>query len=355
MAAGINSNAKSLLLKCSAAQQTAILSHLIEKSSQLKWIWCYAAKKVQQLQVDSVVDQGHLERFENLPVLLPSLFNTDILNKHARLQTEKLVSFSQDRFMESFEVIAANRVFLEQLNQNIDTASLECVTVSVRTLHSWQSKHNEHFLFGVDLKETGRKGSSVQNNCVWTVIETIRFLSTVVEHYPQQVESSSWDFILCSMSSWCTTLEESWSKISSKKLNDPVLLSFTIALCNLIDNCGRLISKVERKSEQHLSSIPSNLVSEWNDVFSEAAYNAVLPLFLQISRSSDLLNGLPVYLLETLSLSIRHIPAKNLMSNSQLSVDCLSLLLLAEQSSIQFSVHGLIAKYCSTVKTLNKS
>lgn len=317
---------------------------MIGNSIQQRWVWCYAARKLQGIQVDTLPDKGkNLVDVTNIPGLLPKLLDIETLNRHAHLEMTNLSSLSTDSFMESSGLIAAIRLILNQLSANADSDTLDAVSVAVQTLQRWQSEHDEHFLFGIDLKEANRKGSPIDINCVWTVIESIRFLSTVVELYPHRVEPSSWDFIFCSMSSWCTTLEESWSRINSSRANNSILLSFTVALCSLVDNCGRLVAKVEENPDK----IPANLVSEWNDVFSEAAYNAVLPLFLQISRSTSLLDVLPIYLLEALALSIHHVPAKNLTSvhSQHVNVDSLSLLLMSEQPSIQFAVHDLIFKY----------
>lgn len=142
------------------------------------------------------------------------------------------------------------------------------------------------------------------------------------------------------MASWSATVEESWADPTADKTNDPLLLSFTVALCNLIQNCSSLICTIEQNPDTN-TNFPPNLVSEWNDVFSDAAFNAILPLFLRRSRCQNLLNLSSLHLLETLAMSVRHVPVKHL----EFGVETLSPLLMAKQSATQFAIYGLIVKY----------
>lgn len=61
-----------------------------------------------------------------------------------------------------------------------------------------------------------------------------------------------------------------------------VHLAFTVALCRLVRTCGRLVADVEH-GRRDASNLPPDLVSEWHDVFSEAAFSAVLPVFLRLA------------------------------------------------------------------------
>lgn len=307
----------------------------MHNASQHRLIWCLAAKKLQGICLESLEDQDFVEDY----ISLSSLGN-DKLNNMTQAQITKLIGIPTDRWLESYRLLPTIRFLLEQLKgyANIDTVN--AVAKSVQILQSWQLKHDETFLFGQDLKTIFHSNSA---ESVWAIVEVIRFLSSVVELQPKSLTHSLWDFILCSMTSWCTTVEESWTsgKMSSDQTNNPVLLSFTVALCSLIQNCSTVIADIELRKEELSPSFPPNLVSEWNDVFSDAAYNTIVPLFLQLSRFNDLSHLSSLHLLETLALSIRLVPLKHLHP----TVETLSPLLMARQSPTQLAAHALIVKY----------
>jgi hypothetical protein len=102
-----------------------------------------------------------------------------------------------------------------------------------------------------------------------------------------------------------------------------------------------IIADAEQKKDELISAIPPNLVSEWNDVFSDATYNTLLPIFLRLSRNNAS-HISSIYLMETLALSVRNASVKVVQSTA----DKLSPLLLAKHSAIQFAAHGLTIKYC---------
>jgi hypothetical protein len=337
MSGVLESNANILLSSCSTSEKTEVIKKTVFNSRQYRWIWCLVARKLQTILPQSFEEN---ETTEDVVMILSSL-SDEKLNRITLSQISKLSTLSTNSWTESYQILTSIRFLLEKLKANINNDTMDALIESMKILQSWQLEHDESFLFGLDLKNVSRSGSSVK--AVWTVIEIIRLLSTVVELYPVKLVHSLWDFILCSMTSWCTTLEESWAEVSSSNLNtNPFLLSFTVALSRLIQSCGTLMADVEQKKEELISAIPPNLVTEWNDVFSDATYNAVLPIFLRLSRNNPS-HLSAFYLMETLALSVRHAPMKVV----QPTAEKLSSLLLAKHSAIQFAAHGLIIKYCN--------
>ena len=332
----LENHANILLSSCSTLEKSNILNKIVSNARQHRWIWCLAARKLQTILHQSFEEN---ETTEDIVLILPSLSDEE-LHRITLSQISKLSTISKNNWTESFQILASVRFLLEKLKANINSGTMDAVIKSITILQSWQLEHDESFIFGQDLKTVSRTGSCVK--AVWTVIEIIRLLSVIVELYPYKLVHSLWDFILCSMTSWCTTLEESWAEVSSSNLiSNPFLLSFTIALCRLIQNCGVIIADAEQKKEELISAIPPNLVSEWNDVFSDATYNTLLPIFLRLSRNNAS-HISSIYLMETLALSVRNASVKVVQS----AADKLSPLLLAKHSAIQFAAHGLTIKYC---------
>ena len=104
--------------------------------------------------------------------------------------------------------MATIRLLLDELKPDA-VETIDSVIQVLQMLQNWQKNHNEELLFGSDLKQV-----AMSDDSLLTVIEMIRFMSVMVELYPHQLVDSLWDFILCSMASWCSTLEESWSHVS---------------------------------------------------------------------------------------------------------------------------------------------
>ena len=332
----LESNASVLLSSCSPSEQTELFKKLTLNSRNRRWVWCFAARKFQQSCEQVLEDQEMTED----GLLISSNISEEKLNRIARMQMTKLSSVTTDSWFSNVQLLASIRYLLKRLKATANEDTITEMNESVKILQSWQLKHADSFLFGYDLKSESQTGTSPE--AVWAVIEIIRLLSTIVELYPQNLSHSLWDFTLCSMTSWCATLEESWTDVSPNQNTNPMLLSFTVALFRLVQNCGALVVDVERNKEKLYTSLPPNLVSEWNDVFSDAAYNAILPLFFQLSRSNTLSHISSFYLMEALALSVCNVSAKHI----QLTVEKLSPLLLAKHSAIQFTVHELINKYC---------
>ncbi len=335
----LESNANVLLSSCSPSEQTDVFIKVVLNSRQRRWIWFFAARKLKKscqhiLEEDEVTEETVIMLHKISDVKLDKIMHTQI---------DKLFSVPADSWAESFQILTSVRYILEQLKANANEDTMTAVAELVKILQSWQLKYNDCFLFGRDLKVEQQTETSAE--AVWAVIEIIRLLSTIVEFYPKSLSHSLWDFILCSMTSWCATLEESWTGGPSNQNTNPIMLSFTVALCHLIQNCSTVIAEVERNKEDLCPSFPPNLVFEWNDVFSDAAYNAVLPLFFQLSRCNTLFHISSSYLMETLALSVCRIPIKHI----QTTVEELSPLLLAKHSAIQFAAHELFIKYCKFI------
>ncbi|KAI9559714.1 hypothetical protein GHT06_013719 [Daphnia sinensis] len=340
ISAALESNANSLLSTCSDQERKEIFRKTLQNSRQYRWIWCVAVRKLQSVLQQTLEEN---EITENTEIMFCNL-NDENLNRITQTQIAKLSAISSDDWADSYQLLTNIRFLLEKLATSANDDTLISVAELVKILQSWQLKHDESFLFGQDLKTISRTGSSVK--AVWSIIEVIRLLSTIVEFYPYKLEHSSWDFILCSMTSWCTTFEESWTDVSpANQHTNPILLSFTVALSRLIQSCGALIADIDKKTEESTSSLPPNLASEWNDVFSDAAYNAILPVFFLQSKCNNLPHLSSFCLMEALALSVRHVPVKLLHH----TIEKLSPLLLAKHSAIQFAAHGLIIKLLSEI------
>lgn len=328
----LRENVKLLLTDFPPSEQINLFKKLVDNSQRHGLIWSIATRKLHNFcEKNLTTDEVSVDILAYL-----SSIDGELLNRFTEIQLGKLYSFPSENWTNSLKLLASIRFLLKELNQNANMETSKTVSNVVATLQSWQLKNHDSFLFGHDLKSILQADPSSES--VWTIIEIIRILSTSVELYSSQLTYSLWDFILCSMTSWCSTLEESWANVVCNQNMNIVLLSFTAAVCHLIWNCSKFVAAIERNE---ITSFPPNLVSEWNDVFSNAAFDAVIPLFLRLCLSSTVLDVPIFYLLETLSLSVQHVP----MNHIQLTVEKVSSLLLAKHTAVQLAAYGLIKKY----------
>ena len=299
-------------------------------SSQGKgWIWILVARKL--LSICDIM-------FPECDPLTPVLTDSDgKRNLAVRNLTDQLACLTEQNWKESRHLLNSIRILLNSLKTEADSETLDAVVATVQVLQHWQQQYSEEFLFGADLKSLPQPTTSTP----LTVVEMIHLLSTVVELYPNQLPNQLWDFVLCSMTSWCSTLEDSWNDWGPNHIHNVVLLSFTVALSRLVLNCSNLVLEVQQQ-KRDVSGLPPNLTGEWDDVFSEAAFSAIVPIFLRLSQRWNKINS-PVldYVMECLVASLIHAPKQHLNQ----TIEVLSPLVLSKQPAIQLGAYCLIVKY----------
>ena len=326
-------NLNSLFNGSLRSQQTEMCRKATLNAYQRHWIWVRVALKLQSLGDYPKLRDRDQEAAADITY---SELDQDKLNEAVQIVSSRLITSDSVGWAESSQRLATIRFILTKLLKAQEDTIASVLQV-LEMVQLWQQQYNDQFLFEA---QQLKQESTAAMTSPWTVVEIIRLLSTVVQLHPERLTQPLWDFILCSMTSWCSTLEEAWDGLSvGQRTTSPLLLTFTVALCRLVHECSSLVVRIERNQN---SSFSPNFVSEWNDVFAEAAYNSLLPLFVQLSRRCNQVSNNLVsdHLLETLSFSVYHIPLKHI----QLTIDQLSPLLYAKHPSVQFAVYSLIKK-----------
>ncbi len=338
----LKTNFETILTNCSAHDQLLVVSEIEDICSRSQWIWTFAIKKVAQWRCKENQESG-------VKLITGEESEQNRRNEPESLcsQVAELNSFSHENWGDSRQLLATIRLNLLQKDQA--SSSFDSIDCLIRHVQMWQKEYNEDFLFSTDLKTT------VGTETAWTVVEIIRLLAVAVELHPHHLIQSSWDFILCSMSSWCSSLSDSWdledigaskatAKFSSQNIS-PLLLSFSIALCRLVKSCASIIGQMEQNplSSETSFSLPPNLKSEWNDIFSEVAFGVIERLFYRLSKKNrtKVPDQVFDFLVEAVSFSLHHIPLQHVKS----SIDQLSPHLLAKQPAVQFAAYTLVKKY----------
>jgi len=318
----LKSNLDVLMSKRSWSENADLCRKAVVKASHNRWIWSLTSKKLQSIcGYQSNQEESEMER------------------NHSLLRSQLAKIKQENEWSQCHELMATIRLLLDELKPDA-VETIDSVIQVLQMLQNWQKNHNEELLFGSDLKQV-----AMSDDSLLTVIEMIRFMSVMVELYPHQLVDSLWDFILCSMASWCSTLEESWSHVSVttpvSSMNNSALLSFTVALCRLVEKCSIVVGGAEANT----ASLPVNLKTEWNDVFAEVAFTTVIPIFHRLAccwNEGGGWNDGPLCdcLMESMAMSLMEAPPCHVTLN----VDELAPLLMAQQPIIQLAAYHLIIK-----------
>lgn len=233
---------------------------------------------------------------------------------------------------ESRESLTAIRKLIEQEKL---AEALHSLPILLNIIREWRDNFHDDLLFGVDLKsEEFVKLTTTEHP--WIVLEVVRIFQAVIYRHGSQLDSDSWDMILCSLSSWCTTLEETWKSITSKDYFQPILLSFTIALFRLVATTAEYVKRVTSDEKS-----TTDIVSEWNDVFSEEIYHSIMFTFLSLPWKTDVNHPAFHILYERIYSALKDIPAAHVKS----TVEELAPILRAKFPVIQLTAYSLILRY----------
>ncbi|XP_072022304.1 E3 ubiquitin-protein ligase listerin-like [Amphiura filiformis] len=172
----------------------------------------------------------------------------------------------------------------------------------VEQLVTWRDEWEQGFLFNCDLFE-----ANVELIPVNTAI--IRFLQQAIKKIPSSLASHHWDFVLCSLVSWIQSCTENIKDLTS---SIPVA-ALCCAVCDLLTLASNLLGN----PSVNISNVPSNLATEWNEFFSEAAFTVLLPVLVELLDTIDLSNLTitQYHLLQSLCEAVSHTPEEHLLDN----------------------------------------
>ncbi|XP_041462561.1 E3 ubiquitin-protein ligase listerin-like [Lytechinus variegatus] len=148
---------------------------------------------------------------------------------------------------------------------------------SLRQLQHWREKSNSVFLFSGEELE----GASSELLCL--NIKMVQLVTCIVEKIPEELESHDWDFILCSLVAWVQACSENTSNVQSSSVLAATLFAAT---SDLLSSTSRLFGHSDRSAK-----LPSGLLTEWSEFFSDGAYSVFLPAFMQFLEQESVWNA----------------------------------------------------------------
>lgn len=202
---------------------------------------------------------------QSLLALLPQEAVMDILAE----EMGKLSSFSDDPFS------ATPSIFI------ITTAlSLVASSVTEDVVHSifsilmlWRESADNIFLFATNV--TSMKWEDVVFPC-----SLVRLVTVLIKSHAVHLQPSHWDFVLCSLSSWVQSLEESRKTINK----ETVAGTFTSAVSRCIGCVGHFMEELASNPTTK-KAYPPKLLEDWKEFFSPSVYSSLIPIFVEVAVS----------------------------------------------------------------------
>ncbi|XP_018410868.1 PREDICTED: E3 ubiquitin-protein ligase listerin [Nanorana parkeri] len=242
---------------------------------------------------------------------------------------------------------------LAVINSCLDSDSIpspEFLPGVLQIIVSLKNEHEELFLFSNNLQ-------TVKPELIGLNVEIIRFFSALLKYSSSTLPSLGdveWDFIMCSMLAWLETACD-----SSALYRLPLVRLFACVSCSLASDLSGYFQAVTASDAEKL---PANLISEWNEFFSEGIHSLLLPMLIKIageSKASEMSYQSPV--LQSLGEALRYIskeqlldhklPAKfvagqktNLPDSLQSLLNTLAPLLLHRERAVQITVYHMLKK-----------
>ncbi|XP_013913482.1 PREDICTED: E3 ubiquitin-protein ligase listerin [Thamnophis sirtalis] len=231
-----------------------------------------------------------------------------------------------------------------------DTDYGELMAGILKVIVSWRSDYEDSFLFSCNLQETNPQLLGLN-------IEMIRFISLLLKK-PVSLLESEWDFVMCSMLAWLETTCENPEVFPAAQVQ-----VFASVSCDL---SASLSAYFQATTPEIVEKFPKNLMSEWQEFFSEGIHSLLLPLLAKITRKEQdvMETSFQNSILKSLGKALTYIskdqllnhrlPAKfvagqktNLPDNLQTLLNTFSPLLLFRARPVQIAVYHMLNKLMS--------
>ncbi|XP_062982791.1 E3 ubiquitin-protein ligase listerin [Elgaria multicarinata webbii] len=289
--------------------------------------------------------EGNLHTLQNLsPFLLEEDKEELVIQCTAKLMT-----------CNETELLGTDGAFgyLAILNSCLNCESIdygELMPGILKIIISWRNDYEKSFLYSCNLQEGNPQLLGFN-------IEMIRFVSLLLNN-PSSLLESEWDFVMCSMLAWLETTSESQAVF-------PVVLVQVFA-CVSCDLSAALSSYFQAATPETIEKLPANLITEWQDFFSEGIHSLLLPLLVKVTRKEKdtLETSFKNSMLKSLGKALTYISKDQLLNHKlsakfvagqktnlpgklQTLLNTFSPLLLFRSRPVQITVYHMLNKLMS--------
>ncbi|PIK47997.1 putative E3 ubiquitin-protein ligase listerin [Apostichopus japonicus] len=142
-------------------------------------------------------------------------------------------------------------------------------------------------------------------------LKVMQLIRNIVNLSPSSLKAEHWDFVMCSIVSWCLTCTESLL-LERTELH----VSFNTAAFNLLATVASLMSKV-KSTDSACKDVPPDLTTEWVEFFAGGIFDALLPSYVHfVEHQKETLPTSELILLRSFSSAISHAPVEQVKGHS---------------------------------------
>ncbi|CAL4072477.1 unnamed protein product, partial [Meganyctiphanes norvegica] len=347
---------KKLIDTTNQGNKRLIVKQIKDRCSDGSSAWCVTLKEIfskwltpEDVNVTKLLDGidesalGLTATKQTLMHLLPKEIIMDILNE----EVGKLSSLSEDPFS-GWSCVAIISSALGHLPAN---CTKDMVNAIFSVLTQWREEADNIFLFATYLGGLSWEELSLTSSIV-------RLVTILAKNHGQNLAREHWDFVLCSLSSWVQSLEESKESVYT----ETAVGAFTCAVCKLVGCIGEIMEALSNNNTLRELYAP-NLLDEWQGFFSSCIYSILIPIYVLVAESykscqNVLLYGVlrtscvGVFRAQPTELSSHNLPPVfnaqdsedelKLPDSEQILLNHLCPLLLSSHPPTQFSAYNLI-------------
>ncbi|XP_052088236.1 E3 ubiquitin-protein ligase listerin-like [Mytilus californianus] len=176
----------------------------------------------------------------------------------------------------------------------------DLIEASMSQIMTWKEDKDDFLLYSSDIGQS-------RSDIIFANIEIMKFLQQTVSLVSIYLTDKEWDFIMCSVVSFVQSIEESVERLPTSV----EVQIFTCTTCRLLTTVARCL-----QTDVEKSIFPPNLVTEWNEFFSEGIFGALLPLFVKTAENhTESITGQIYLLLKSLSLSVCQCPKQQVLDH----------------------------------------
>uniref|UniRef100_A0A8C7E2R1 E3 ubiquitin-protein ligase listerin n=1 Tax=Naja naja TaxID=35670 RepID=A0A8C7E2R1_NAJNA len=262
--------------------------------------------------------EGNLHTLQSLSPVLPEEYKEELVIRF----TAKLMTCNGTDLFGAFGYLGVLNSCLN--TQNTDYG--EVMAGILKVIVSWGSDYEDSFLFSCNLQETNPQLLGLN-------IEMIRFISLLLKT-PVSLLENEWDFVMCSMLAWLETTCENPEVFPAAQVQ-----VFASVSCDL---SGSLSAYFQAATPEIVEKLPKNLMSEWQDFFSEGIHSLLLPLLAKITRKEQ--DVMETSFQNSILLLVKK---TNLPDNLQTLLNTFSPLLIFRARPVQITVYHMLNKLMS--------
>ena len=141
----------------------------------------------------------------------------------------------------------------------------------IAVMKQWRIDADNVFLLDADISSSSATWPVIAFN-----VELAAFMSYVISTSSSVLSTDEWDLILCSLVAWFQTVQS--ASVSLQRT--PCVMSLITAVSRLLRQISVCVDNVV---PHQMNVYPSNLISEWHDVFSVGVFELALSLFVSLA------------------------------------------------------------------------